>query len=182
MPTRNILAVNSAAEYTKFVDKSRPGVVQLAYRRDLNQLFLTDPDSGTIMPFPSANTGVQFARVRVTIAQINAGFTILPALAGLQYQIVDLIQIAIGGTPGTATAITVLGTVAAAGATLFSTTVATLTQSARILVNTAGVTALADGASFVPLDANTAVTVGKTGGTADTATNIDFLISYVLIG
>jgi hypothetical protein len=55
-----------------------------------------------------------------------------------------------------------------------------LTQSTRVL---AGVTAnssiLADGASFAPCDANTAITL-TASGTLTTSTNLDVLLSYVV--
>ena len=39
---------------------------------------------------------------------------------------------------------------------------------------------LADGASFVACDVNTAITAGITGSAITTATHIDFLLSYVI--
>ena len=39
---------------------------------------------------------------------------------------------------------------------------------------------LADGASFSACDANTAITIGKTGSSGTTATGIDVLLSYVI--
>jgi hypothetical protein len=39
---------------------------------------------------------------------------------------------------------------------------------------------LAGGASFEACDANTAITVGKTGSSLATATHVDFLIDYVV--
>jgi hypothetical protein len=43
---------------------------------------------------------------------------------------------------------------------------------------TASIVGLADGASLTALDANTAVTIGKTGGTLATATHVDVLLDY----
>ena len=43
-----------------------------------------------------------------------------------------------------------------------------------------GHSVLADGASFTPLDVNTAVTVGKTGASLTGSTNIDVIVTYAL--
>lgn len=123
---------------------------------------------------------VQNIRTRFTAAQINAGASLLPAVPGFAYRLVDFTAIAIGGNAATATSVTLLGTRAAGAVTLADLAVAALTRSAAVKPDTAGVTLLADGASHTPLDANTAVTVGKTGGSLGTATHIDFDVDYVL--
>jgi predicted RecA/RadA family phage recombinase len=123
--------------------------------------------------------GVQQKRFRVTTAQVNAGFTLLPAIAGVQYQLTDLALIAIGGNAATATGVMVRGTQSASVVKLMDAKVAGLTQSTLLRIGTAtnGVI-LADGASFVPNDANTAITIIKDGSDLATATHIDVLISY----
>lgn len=125
-------------------------------------------------------------RTRVTIAQINAGFTLLPALPAVKWRIADLQMIAVGAAVTTATDVRLLGTRAAAGVALGIAAVAGLTQSTVLRLGspfatagTASIVALADGASHTPLDANTAVTVGKTGGTGAGATAVDVLLTYV---
>lgn len=123
---------------------------------------------------------VQNIRTRFTVAQINAGASLLPAVPGYAYRIVDFTVIAIGGNAATATSVTLLGTRAAGAVTLADLAVAALTRSAAVKPNSSNVTLLADGASHTPLDANTAVTVGKTGGTLATATHVDFDVDYVL--
>lgn len=120
-------------------------------------------------------------RQRFTIAEINAGASLLPALgASFKYRIVDVAVIAIGGAVTGATDVRVLGTRAAASVALLVAAVAALTQSALLRAGAANAVILADGASFTALDANTAVTVGKTGASAATATNVDVLISYIV--
>lgn len=125
---------------------------------------------------------VQNIRTRFTAAQINAGAELLPAVPGFTYRFVDYTLIAIGGAASGATAVVILGTRAAGAVTLLSVAVAALTQSAIVKPNSANATVLADGASHTPLDANTAVTVGKTGGSLATATHIDVIANYVLEG
>lgn len=123
---------------------------------------------------------LQHIRTRFTIAQINAGASLLPAVPGFAYRFTGLRLIPIGGAVTGLTALVVLGTRAAGAVTLVSAAAAALTQSAVVRYDSANVTILADGASFTPLDANTAITVGKTGGTAATATHVDVLAEYVL--
>jgi predicted pyridoxine 5'-phosphate oxidase superfamily flavin-nucleotide-binding protein len=123
---------------------------------------------------------VRSLRTRVTTANVNAGATLLPAVANRRYRLVDASMIAIGGNAAGATAIRITGTQSAAAVQLVSNTVAALTQSARVLAGvTANSSVLADGASFNQCDANTAITI-TANGTLTTATHIDVLLTYVL--
>lgn len=125
-------------------------------------------------------TALQAARVRTTTANVNAGATLLPAVPGFKYRIQDITMISIGGNAATATTVDVLGTQSTSSVKLLAVAVASLTQSAVVRAGAANATVLADGASFVANDANTAITIGKTGSSLATATNIDVLINYVL--
>jgi hypothetical protein len=125
---------------------------------------------------------LQTIRTRFTAAQINAGATLLPAVPGFTYRLTDLKMIAIGGAASGATDVRVLGTRAAGSVVLLAVAVAALTQSAVNRAGGANATVLADGASFTALDANTAVTVAKTGGSLATATHVDVIADYVLEG
>ena len=133
----------------------------------------------------SANT-VQNKRLRVAIADVNTGATILPAIEGKAYRIIDVALVAYGGSlaaTAEASGVAVSGTQSAAGAALFTVPVASLTQSTLIHSSCAGSTAflLADGASFMANDANTPITVQAVGGSdLITATGIDVIISYVI--
>jgi hypothetical protein len=129
-----------------------------------------------------AQGSVQTIRTRFTIAQINAGATLLAAVPGFAYRLIDAQMIAVGGAVTTATDVRILGTRAAGSVALLIVAVAALTQSALVRAGAANATVLADGASFTPLDANTAITVGKTGGTGAGATHVDVIVSYVLEG
>lgn len=128
----------------------------------------------------SGNPITRTLRTRVTTAQVNAGLTLLAAIAGLKYRLIDVTLIAVGGAAATATAVVILATQAAGSATLVSAAVAALTQSAVVKPNSANVTVLADGASFIQNDVNTGVTIGKTGGTLATATAIDVILTYAI--
>jgi len=119
---------------------------------------------------------VHNVRTRVTAAQVNTGVVVLPAVAGKKYRITDFTLIAIGGNAAGATSVDIK-----AGTTVIAATaVAALTQSAVVKPNSANVTVLADGASFVPMAANTAITVIKAGSNLTTATNVDVILSYTL--
>jgi hypothetical protein len=138
-------------------------------------------DNDIIEVLVDGNTGgVQHLRVRTTTANVNAGATLLPAIPGRSYRLVDATMISIGGNAAGATAIRITGTQSASSVQLVSNTVGALTQNTRVL---AGVTAnssiLADGASFTACDANTAITL-TASGTLTTSTNIDVLLSYVV--
>lgn len=129
-----------------------------------------------------ANSGVvKHLRTRVTTAQVNAGHTLLPALAGQKYRLVDLALIAIGGNAATATGVLVRGTQSASAVNLMDAKVAGLTQNTLLRIGTAtNGLILAAGASFVANDANTAITIIKDGSDLATATNIDVLLSYTI--
>jgi hypothetical protein len=129
----------------------------------------------------SLANNVKQIRTRLTIAQVNAGHTILPAVVGYKYRVVDLALIAVGGAATGATGVLVRGTQSASVVKLMDAKVAGLTQSNLLRIGTAtnGVI-LADGASFVANDANTAITVIKDGNDVATATHIDVLLTYAV--
>lgn len=124
---------------------------------------------------------VKTLRRRNTIAEINAGLTLLPAIAGFKYQLIDATLIAIGGAVTTATAVVINGVQASSTVALISAAVAALTQNTVVKPNTASVSVLADGLSFVENDANTAITMAKTGSNITVATHVDTILTYVLV-
>jgi hypothetical protein len=141
------------------------------YNATANQMVRTD-----------AQADEQTVRRRCTVAEINAGVELLPAVPGYAYRMTDAKMIAIGGAASGATDVRILGTRAAGSVALLAVAIAALTQSAVVRAGAANATVLADGASFTPLDANTAVTVGKTGGSLATSTHVDVTMTYVLEG
>lgn len=119
-------------------------------------------------------------RHRITISEINLGHELLPAIAGRTYRIIDVVVVAYGGAIGATTTVDILGDQAGA-VKLFTFAQANLTQSTLLTIDSAaGVVILADGASFIPCTANTAITVGKTGADCTVATGVDFIITYVI--
>jgi hypothetical protein len=128
-------------------------------------------------------------RTRVTLAQLNAGFTLLAALPGFAYRMIDCMLIAIGGAATTGTSVNVIGTRAAAPVQLFVAAIAGLTQSTITragspfaTAGTASIVCLADGASFTPLDVNTPVTVITVGSAMTVMTNLDVVLTFAIDG
>jgi hypothetical protein len=120
---------------------------------------------------------VHNVRQRFTIAQVNAGITLVPAVAGKSIRMVSCSAIAVGGAAAAVTTVDVLGTVGTSRK-LVAFAQASLTQSAVLKDGGAGAAVLADGASYTANDAGTAITANITGSAITTATNIDFNFSY----
>lgn len=119
-------------------------------------------------------------RTRVVLADINAGATLLAAIAGYKYRLVSAFAIAYGGAVGALTTLDILGTQATSSVKLVAYAQASLTQSAVLVSGGSGAAVLADGASYAACDAGTAITIGKTGGTATTATGVDVILNYAI--
>jgi len=153
-----------------------------AWDTDLDTYATLVPSAMAQVALVSGNNSVVLShRHRVTVAEINAGHEILPAITGLSYRVIDCVAIAYGGAVGTTATVDLLGTQSAGGVKIAAYAQASLIQSAVLsMAMGAGATVLADGASWVEMDAATAITVGKTGGDADTATGVDFIITYVI--
>ena len=147
-------------------------------------------DNDVIEVLPGPNTDVaastfagsaKVARVRVTLAQINAGHTVLPAIAGYKYRVQEMAMIAVGANAGGITGIQIRSTQATAAVILFDAKAAGLTRSDVLRAPTAtnGII-LADGASFAANDAGAAVTVIKDGSDLTGATHVDVLLTYTV--
>jgi predicted RecA/RadA family phage recombinase len=138
--------------------------------------------TGTVRLTTNAPTGggLFTVRKRFTIAQVNAGATILAALAAVKYRMIDCVAIAIGGNATTGTTVDILGTLTTSSRKLVAYATAQLTRSAVVHSGETGGAVLADGASFTANDANTAVTIGKTGTDYTVATDIDVILTYAM--
>lgn len=132
--------------------------------------------SDTALPLPYE------LRTRVTLAQLNAGLTLLPALAGFNYRLYDFTMIAIGGAATTGTSVNIIGTRSAAPVQLGAVAVAALTQSALVRAGAANAVILADGASFTALDVNTAITIITVGSAMTVMTNLDVTLVFAIDG
>jgi hypothetical protein len=120
------------------------------------------------------------ARTRVTLAQLNAGFTLLPAIVGFKYRLIDAKLIAVGGAATTGTSVNIIGTRAGSPVQLVAAAIAALTQSAVVRAGAANAVVLADGASFTQLDANTAITVITVGSAMTVMTAIDVDLTFAI--
>lgn len=132
-----------------------------------------------LQPSTSSAAGSLNIRKRFTIAQVNAGATLLPARDGVAYRLVDAYAVAIGGAVAAVTTVDLLGT-STTSRKLVAWGQAALTQSTVVRAGASGGTVLADGASFTANDENTAITIGKTGSDATTATHIDVVVTYAI--
>lgn len=126
-----------------------------------------------------ANSGaVLNVRTRFTIAQVNAGATLLAAVPGIKYRMVNCAFMAIGDDAEGHTTIDILGTLSTPRK-LVAFAEAQTTQSTYLQPGVTGAAVLADGASFTANDANTAITISKTGSSIAAATHVDIIFSYV---
>jgi hypothetical protein len=122
---------------------------------------------------------VQNKRLRATIAEVNAGVEVLPALAGYKYRMIDCQFIAVGGAAAAHTTIDITGTQSTA-VKLAAFAVAQTAQNTVLRPGITGCAVLADGASFVACDAGAAVNLSKTGSAITTATHVDIEFTYAL--
>jgi hypothetical protein len=125
-------------------------------------------------------------RTRVTTTEMNAGKTLLAAVTGLKYRLVDVKQISIGGAmaaTAAATGTAIYGVQATVSTALYTVELAAGTENTVCQIGTANTTVQTAGASFVANDAASAITCrAVTAGAYDliTATHFDILLSYVL--
>ena len=120
-------------------------------------------------------------RTRVTLAELNAGKTLLPAVPGFKYRLIDAKLIAVGGAAAVGTSVNVIGTRAAAPVQLLVVLIAALTQSAVVRAGAANAAVLANGASFESLDANTGITVITVGTAMTTLTHLDVDLTFEIV-
>jgi hypothetical protein len=118
-------------------------------------------------------------RQRFTIAEVNAGATVVAAVPGVRLRMLDVSLIAIGGAAGAATSVDIRGTQSATSVNLLAAAVAGLTQNTLLRAGATNAAVLAGGASFIANDANTPILINRTGSAVTTATHIDVLITYV---
>ena len=158
-----------------FYTRMASGVLKFFRRSDHTEFQAIDGTNKRVI-IPDT---VRQIRTRFTIAEVNAGATLLAALPGYKYRMVRAKAIAIGGNVGTLTTVDILGTLSSSRK-LVAFAQASLTRSTVLEDGASGAAVLADGASYTANDANTAITVGKTGGVGDTATHVDILFEYVV--
>lgn len=135
-------------------------------------------DNAVIEVLRGPMLGVRSVRQRFTIAEINTGATLLPAVANRRYRIVDCSMISIGGAASGATTVDLRGTQSASVVNLVANAVAGLTQNALLRAGAANSAILAGGVSFASCDVNTPITVSRTGSALATSTHIDVIVLF----
>ncbi len=158
-----------------------PGTDVQGYDADLTTYAGITPTATAQVALGYANNSVVLShRHRVTAAEINSGHELLPAIVGKSYRLIECKAIAYGGAVITTTTVDLLGTQGTSSVKLVAYAQASLVQSAVLYEGLTGAAVLADGASYAACDANTAITVGKTGGDVGGATGVDFILTYVI--
>lgn len=162
-----------APHYSKYVD----GVLKFFKRSNGAEMMAIDGTNGQVYI-----AGQQYtARLRATVAEIKAGKTLVAAKPGYKIRMVSATAIAYGGAAGAVTTVDILGTQATSSVKLVAFAQASLTQSAVLKDGGTGAAVLADGASYVACDVNTAITVAKTDADITVATGVDFQFVYELV-
>lgn len=182
-PSANVQTLLSAADFAAVRTSLALtiGTNVQAYDADLTTYAGIPPTASAQTALGNAADAVVLNhRHRATIAEINAGHSILPAIAGKSYRMIQCLAIAYGGAVVATTTVDLLGTQAAGSVKLVAYAVAGLAQSAVLVSGGTNAAVTADGASYTPCDANTAITVGKTGADLTTATGVDFVLTYVI--
>lgn len=151
--------------------------VLVFYSSTGTELFRIDPSvtGGYVTPGALRNL-----RTRFTVAEANAGATVLAALTGFKYRMAYAKIISVGGAAGAVTTVDLLATQSGSAAKLVAWAQASLTRSTVLEDGVSGAAVLADGASYVANDVSTAITIGKTGATITTATHFDLNLGYVI--
>jgi hypothetical protein len=162
---------------TPFYSKYVAGVLKFFKRADHSEIFSIDGTNGVNYEAGKVYT----ARLAATIAQVNAGATLVAAVPGYKIRLIAASEIAVGGAATGATTVDILGTQATSSVKLLAVAVAGLTENALVRDDHANSAILAAGASFVDNDANTALTVAKTGSNVATATHVHFAVTYTLV-
>lgn len=117
---------------------------------------------------------VQTVCVRLTTAQINAGYTLITPTATGKWKVLNCMMRAIGGAAAANTSIDI--TEQTSGAIVFSATQAILTQNTILRPGDTNVTATNLGVESV---AGKTLLIANVGTAMTTATHIDVILTYV---
>ncbi len=137
---------------------------------------------GSTVTGPGAGTVVYRKRVTPTVAQVHAGYTVLPAVTGLKYRLVDYSVVAVGGDVETQTHFYIKGTQGASAVNLVDIAAGALTRAylnKPWMPNNTLLVSSSDLVAFNVCDANTAITLAD-DAQATTATSFIVEVSYVV--
>lgn len=133
--------------------------------------FYNTTNSGT-----STLSGVEQVLVTSsTIAEVNAGTTILAGVTGRTYTVTGVVLIAIGGTVGTCTDVRISST-AGSPVDIATGAAASLTQNTLFTDTSRDAGLAAAGVS------GEGIQIRKTGGSCDTATSVISIVRYIASG
>jgi hypothetical protein len=160
---------------TSYFTKWAGGILKFFKRSTGVEFYAIDGNTGSAFGTGQARN----LRTRFTLAQVNAGATVLAARAGYKYRLIDYKLIAVGGNAAAGTSVDLAATQGGNPALLVVAAQAGLTRSTVVRDGDATGAVLADGASYVQNDVNTGITVAAVG-TFTTATHFDVILTYAL--
>ena len=140
-----------------------------------------NPVTGQVSFGTQALNVVKALRQRVTLAQWNAGVTLLAAPgASRAYRLLSASAVAYGGAATTLTTADIDGVQSTSSVKLVAFAAAQLTENSVVKDGETGGAVLAAGASYAVTDANSAITASITGTDMTVATGIDVLLTYII--
>jgi hypothetical protein len=161
---------------TTYFTKWAAGILKFYKRDTAVEFYAVDGNNADVLGTKQAKN----LRTRLTVAQVNAGATtILAARAGYKYRMLDAKIIAVGGTTAAGTSIDIAATQGGSAALLVVAAAAAIGRSVVARDGASNVVVLADGASYIQNDVNTAITVAAVG-TFTGATHFDVILTYAL--
>jgi hypothetical protein len=174
------------ASFGIIVGKGTPGLIRLGSR---TTPFTIDATGATYMlsgsGVPGAPTGTITAgnifsvSANLTLAQVNAGTVILPAVAGQTYKVQHVSIQAIGGAAAACTLVEVADT-SGSPVVAMSSTVAGLSQNTRVTEASAATIAVTNAFAPTALTANQGIQVLSTGSACTTATSFNVVVFFTI--
>jgi hypothetical protein len=147
-----------------------------------NAVTVTPPTTfSSTVAGPGTGFGIYALRVRVPIASVNSGYTLIAAVTGRKIHVIDAQTIAYGGavTSTNATGFAIKGTQSSSVVQLFTVAKAQAVESFDNRFGSPSTILLADGAGLIACDTATAITIAAVGGTdLAGATGIDVILTY----
>jgi hypothetical protein len=126
-------------------------------------------------PTGAALNQVYSVEATVSIANVNSGFVLIPAVTGRTLKVVRVLEEAVGGAVATCTDVRISDT-NSSPVDVALTLVAGLTQGTFLDEANSAVTV--EAGFGVPLTANKGIQIRKTGGTCATATSVFVIVMY----
>jgi hypothetical protein len=174
------------ASFGQIVPKGSAGVIKLGSKSSpltidgTGAAFITEGS-----PSPGAALGTVVAGVNysvsanLTLAQVNAGTVILPAITGQTYKVNHAVIQAIGGAAAACTLVEIADT-AGTPIVAMSAAVAALTQNTRVSEATAAATVTTTAFAPTALTASQGIQVLSTGSACTTATSFNVIVFFTI--